>query len=41
VILNGVGHGGEEFLRPERVRLIDSFLREYLRPAPDLALRSP
>jgi dipeptidyl aminopeptidase/acylaminoacyl peptidase len=41
VILNGVGHGGGEFLRPERVRLIDAFLREYLRPVPDMVLRSP
>ena len=41
VILSGAGHGGEEFLRPERVRLIDAFLREYLRPVPDMTLRSP
>jgi acetyl esterase/lipase len=37
VILNGVGHGGKEFLKPDRVRIIDSFLREYLQPAPDLS----
>ena len=41
VILNGVGHGGEEFLQPDRVRIIDSFLREYLHPVPELRLRSP
>jgi acetyl esterase/lipase len=41
VILNGVGHGGEEFLQPDRVRIIDSFLREYLQPVPDLRFGSP
>ena len=41
VILNGVGHGGREFLQPERVRIIDSFLREYLQPVPNMALYSP
>ncbi len=41
VILNGVGHGGQEFLQPERVRIIDSFLREYLQRVPNMALYSP
>lgn len=30
VVLNGVGHGGQEFLKPDKVRIIDAFLREYL-----------
>jgi acetyl esterase/lipase len=41
LILSGVGHGGQEFLHPERVRIIDSFLREYLQPVPNAALYSP
>ena len=41
VILNGVDYGGEEFLLPDRVRIIDSFLREYIHPVPDLRLQSP
>jgi acetyl esterase/lipase len=36
-IIAGAGHGGEEFLKPEQVRIIDSFLREYLNPVPDLS----
>jgi len=30
IVLNGVGHGGQEFLKPDKVRIIDAFLREYL-----------
>jgi len=37
VILQGVDHGGREFLKPEKVKIIDSFLREYLRRPPKLA----
>ncbi len=37
VILHGVDHGGGEFLKPERVKIIDSFLKEYLRRPPKLA----
>jgi acetyl esterase/lipase len=29
VVLRGVGHGGDEFLKPDKVRIIDAFLREY------------
>jgi acetyl esterase/lipase len=32
VVLKGVGHGGEEFLKPDKVRIIDRFLRESLKP---------
>jgi acetyl esterase/lipase len=37
VILHGVDHGGQEFLKPEKVKIIDSFLKEYLRRSPNLA----
>lgn len=30
IVLNGVGHGGQEFLKPDKIRIIDAFLREYL-----------
>lgn len=40
VILHGVDHGGREFLKPEKVKIIDSFLREYLRHPPHLAKSS-
>lgn len=30
VVLKGAGHGGEEFLAPEQVRTIDTFLHEQL-----------
>jgi hypothetical protein len=30
IVLNGVGHGGQEFLKPDKVRIIDAFLKEYL-----------
>lgn len=29
VVLRGVGHGGDEFMKPDQVRVIDHFLREY------------
>ncbi len=32
VILEGAGHGGEEFLSSEKVRVIDAFLKEHLGP---------
>jgi acetyl esterase/lipase len=32
VILRGAGHGGEEFLAPEQIRAIDTFLQEQLGP---------
>jgi acetyl esterase/lipase len=32
VILKGAGHGGREFLAPEEVTTIDTFLREHLGP---------
>lgn len=31
VVLTGVGHGGEEFLKSDKVRIIDRFLRETLK----------
>jgi acetyl esterase/lipase len=30
VVLKGVGHGGDEFLKPDKVRIIDLFLREHV-----------
>jgi acetyl esterase/lipase len=30
VVLQGVGHGGDEFLKPDKVRIIDLFLREHV-----------
>jgi hypothetical protein len=30
IVLNGLGHGGQEFLKPDKVRIIDAFLKEYL-----------
>jgi len=30
IVLNGVGHGGQYFLKPNKVRIIDAFMREYL-----------
>jgi dipeptidyl aminopeptidase/acylaminoacyl peptidase len=32
VVLKGSGHGGEEFLKSDKVRIIDRFLRESLGP---------
>ncbi|MEW6262523.1 MAG: alpha/beta hydrolase [Thermodesulfobacteriota bacterium] len=32
VVLKGAGHGGEEFLRPEYVKIIDTFLNKHLGP---------
>ena len=32
VVLKGVGHGGEEFLKSDKVRIIDRFLQESLKP---------
>jgi acetyl esterase/lipase len=29
VVLKGVGHGGEEFLKSDKTRIIDAFLKEY------------
>jgi acetyl esterase/lipase len=29
VVLKGVGHGGEEFLKSDKVKIIDAFLKEY------------
>ena len=29
VVLRGVGHGGDEFMKPDQVRVIDHFLRKY------------
>ena len=30
VVLKGAGHGGQEFLQPEQVKVIDTFLSEHL-----------
>jgi acetyl esterase/lipase len=30
VVLKGVGHGGEEFLKPDKIRIVDIFLKNYL-----------
>jgi acetyl esterase/lipase len=30
VVLKGVGHGGAEFMKPDQVRIIDTFLQEHL-----------
>jgi acetyl esterase/lipase len=30
VVLKGIGHGGEEFMKPDQVRIIDTFLQEHL-----------
>ncbi len=32
VVLEGVGHGGAEFLSPEQVKVIDDFLNQHLAP---------
>jgi acetyl esterase/lipase len=30
VVLKGIGHGGEAFMKPDQVRIIDTFLQEHL-----------
>jgi dipeptidyl aminopeptidase/acylaminoacyl peptidase len=39
VVLKGAGHGGEEFLKSDRVKIIDGFLQEY--PASQRKSRGP
>jgi acetyl esterase/lipase len=39
VILKGVGHGGEEFLKSDKVRIIDTFLKTY--PVPRKSFTAP
>ena len=29
VVLKGAGHGGDEFLKSDKVRIIDTYLKEY------------